>query len=461
MASTAVRVEGSDLLVGGPGSRHRNQVVPAGPGRSRRVRLNVSNTPGRLRLLLAVLVLLSLAWGALAAFAVQQYASAASGVVDTREPLSLDALQIYQRLSDANDAAATAFLTGGLEPLTVRQRYLADISAAESGLEDATARGGAGNGVTSTDLRTLAIDLPVYTGEIETARADNRLGLPLGAAYLREASALMRAALLPAAQRLDDAENSSQGTTSAQATGLPLIAVTLAVGLGLGGVLYLASRWLRRRTNRVLNPGLVVAGVVVVVSLAWLAVVYSGSRGDLLAAQARGSTPVAALARVDIAAQQAHADESLTLIDNSGDDVYQQDYLTEERALGPGPGTLLTAAAAAAAGSPAAAAVTAMVGDAQSWEAGHARVRALDDSGKHAAAVESALGTGSADAGASFARLSGDLTMAMAKGQAAFDSPARAGADAYTGLEAGVVVAALVMAAGCAWGLSRRIAEYR
>ena len=105
--------------------------------------------------------------------------------------------------------------------------------------------------------------------------------------------------------------------------------------------------------------------------------------------------------------------------------------------------------------------MTAAAGDAQAWQAGHARVRALDDSGKHAAAVELALGSGPADAGASFARLSGDLARAMADAQAAFDSPARAGADAYAGLEAGVVVAALVMAAGCAWGLSRRIAEYR
>jgi hypothetical protein len=450
MSSTAVRVEGPGILVGGPGGRRRGR---------RRVR--VSTTPGRLRLLLAVLVLLSLAWGALAAFTVQQYASAASGVVATREPLSLDALRIYQRLSDANDAAATAFLTGGLEPATVRQRYLADIGAAESGLEDATAGGGAGNGVTSTDLRTLAIDLPVYTGEIETARADNRLGLPLGAAYLREASALMRAALLPAAQRLYDTENSSLGTTSAQATGLPLIAVTLAVGLGLGGVLCLASRWLRRRTNRVLNAGLVIAGVVVVVSLAWLTIAYSGGRSDLVAAQARGSTPVAALAQVDIAAQQAHADESLTLIDNSGDDVYQQDYLNQERALGPGPGTLLTTAATAAVGSAAAPAVTSVVIDAKKWYLDHASLRALDDSGKHAAAVQSALGSGAGDAGSWFTLLSADLNTAMAESQAAFDSPARAGADAYTGLEAGVIVAGLVIAASCAWGLRRRLAEYR
>src|SRR5208282_3998476 len=99
----------------------------------------------------------------------------------------------------------------------------------------------------------------------------------------------------PAAQRLYDTENSSLGTMSAQATGLPLIAVTLAVGLGLGIVLYRASRWLARRTNRVLNAGLVAAGAIVVISVAALAIAYSGGRSDLLAAQARGSTPVAAL----------------------------------------------------------------------------------------------------------------------------------------------------------------------
>ena len=55
-----------------------------------------------------------------------------------------------------------------------------------------------------------------------------------------------------------------------------------------------------------------------------------------------------------IAAQEAHADESLTLIDNTGDDGYQADYLTQEQVLGPGPGTLLTAASTAATGTPAA-----------------------------------------------------------------------------------------------------------
>lgn len=64
------------------------------PDAARRFRMDLSTTPGRLRLLLVVLVLLSLAWGALAAFTVNQYASAASAEVAVREPLSLDGQQI-------------------------------------------------------------------------------------------------------------------------------------------------------------------------------------------------------------------------------------------------------------------------------------------------------------------------------------------------------------------------------
>ena len=438
----------------------KRQEVPDVPAGRRRFRLDLRTTPARLRLLLAVLVLLSVAWGALAAFAANTYASAASGVVTTREPLSFGALQIYSRLSDANDAATTAFLTGGLEPAAVRQRYLADISAAETGLEGVTARGGAGQGSTATDLRALAVDIPVYSGEIETARADNRLGLPLGAAYLREASALMHGTLLPAAQGLYDTENASLGVTSARATGLPLIAVTVVIGLCIGYCLYQVSRWLSRRTNRVFNYGLLAAGLAIVVSLAWLAFAYANARSNLLTAQARGSTPVGALARVDIAAQQAHADESLTLIDNGGDDSYQSDYVSLQRALGPGQETLLTAAQAAAAGSRAAPAVAAMVGDAQGWYKAHAAVRTLDDAGNHAGAVRSALGTGPGDAATWFGRLSANLTAGMAADQAAFGSSARSGSSAFADLEPGVIVAALVMAAACAWGLSRRLREY-
>ena len=429
----------------------------------RRRRVDLSTTPARLRLLLFVLVLLSLAWGGFAAFTASEYSSAASGVVNVRGPLSVTAEQIYARLSDADDAATTAFLAGGLEPPAVRQRYLADINAASTAIESATAQSGSGTGPTSADLRTLAGELPVYTGEIETARADNRLALPLGAAYLREASGLMRGTLLPAAQDLYTAENTSLTATSDRATSVPLIGVTIAVGVAIGCVLCWASLWLARRTNRALNAGLVAAGLVGAVSLGWLAAGYAVAHDDLGTAQGQGSAPVAALARVDIAALQAHADESLTLIDDSGDDSYQLDYLREQKALGPGPGTLLTAAATAAEDSPAAPEVTRVISDAQLWYKYHLAVRTLDDTGTsgHDAAVQSVLSAVASGSGGQFGVLTTDLAAATANDQAAFDVHARAAASAFAPLEGEVIVTALIMAAGCAWGLSRRLAEYR
>ncbi len=459
MVSTAAR--GGARPPGLGGGRHGRSVPPRTLANRRRLLPDPSTTPGRLRLLLGVLVLLSLAWGALAAFTVHQYASAASAVVGVREPLSLNARQIYRNLSDANDTAATAFLSGGLEPATARQRYLADIRAAATEIEAATAQGGAALGAVSADLATLAAQLPVYTGEVETARADNRLGLPLGAAYLREASDLMRATLLPAASRMYTTENASLHARSAQATGLPLVAVTLGAGLRAGYVLYRSSRWLSRVTRRVFNRGLLIAAAAVAISLLWLAGAYTIGRGDLLTAQSRGSAPMEALAQADIAALQAHSYESLTLIDSSGDDSYQRDYLRQQRALGPGPGTLLTAAQAAAAGSAGSGTVATAIGYARAWYKAHAAVRALDDSGNHPAAVRSVLGSGPGDAGAQFGALSAELAAGITADQAAFDSSARAGRAAFTALEPGVIAAALVMAVGCAWGLNRRLAEYR
>jgi hypothetical protein len=72
--------------------------------------------------------------------------------------------------------------------------------------------------------------------------------------------------------------------------------------------------------------------------------------------------------------------------------------------------------------------------------------------------VQSAL---NGDAATSFARLSTTLSQGINDHQAVFAASARSGRDAFTGLAAGMIVASLVMAGGCAWGLSRRLAEYR
>jgi hypothetical protein len=434
-----------------------------------RSRLDTATTPARLRLLLVVLVLLSLAWGVLAALTANQHAAAAADVVAVSEPLSLDAEQIYQSLSDADATAASAFLAGGLEPAAARQRYHADITQAAIRIEAASALVGssaartqlpshlakqasAAGSAVGDDLATLSAQLPVYTDEVGTARADNRLGLPLGAAYLREASALLRGTLLPAASDIYTRESGLLTSASAQATGLPLVVVAVVIALGIGYVLYRSSRWLARHTHRVVNYGLLLAALAGAVSLVWLASAFAVGRADLLYAQQHGSAPAGAFARADVAALQAHADESLTLIDNSGDDSYQQDFLAQQKLLGPGPGTLLAAVQATAGNGQSVAA------EAEAWYRAHAALRALGKGGNHAAAVRSAL-TG--DAATTFARLSATLSGGIDAHQAVFASRARGGRNAFTGLAFGMIVASLVMVAGCTWGLNRRLAEYR
>jgi len=432
-----------------------------------RSRLEGATTPLRLGLLLALLVLFSLLWGVLAALTANQHASAAADVVAVSEPLSLDAEQIYTSLSDADATAANAFLAGGLEPAAARQRYDADITEAAIRIEAASAligstaartqvpghlaaQAAAADAAVGDDLAILSGQLPVYTDEVGTARANNRIGYPLGAAYLREASGLLRGTLLPAANDIYTRESGLLTSASAEATGLPLMVVTIVVGLGIGYAFYRSSRWLTRHTHRVVNYGLLVAGLVGLISLVWLAAAFAVGRGDLLHAQQQGSAPVQAYARAEVAALRAHADESLTLIDNRGDDTYQADYLAQKKLLGPGPGTLL-AAVQAAGGSGAAA-------DAQAWYTAHAALRRQDNSGQHPAAVQSAQ---NGDAAAKFGQLSTALSEGINAHQAVFASSARSGRDAFTGLTAGMIVASLVMVAGCAWGLSRRLAEYR
>jgi hypothetical protein len=418
-------------------------------------RIDTATTPGRLRVLLALLVLLSVAWGALAAFTAYQHASAASDVVSVSEPLSLDAEQVYQYLSDADATAASAFLAGGLEPANARQRYDTDIAQAGTRIEAASAMVGVsaartqvpthpstqGTTATGDDLATLSAGLPVYAGEVATAQADNRLGMPLGAAYLREASNNLRGQLLSAASDIYANENGLLTNASAQATGLPLLIVTILGGIAVCYLLIRSSRWLASRTNRVINLGLVAATAAAMISVLWLATAYTVGRTELLHAQQHGSSLVETFARADVAALRAHADESLTLIDNTGDDSYQTDFRTQQKQL-----TALLAADPQA------------QNDATTWFKAHAALRALDNSGNHSGAVTSAR-TGAA--ATAFGKLSADLTNGIAADQAVFDSSAHSGRDAFTGLAIGMIVAAAIMVAGCVTGLNRRLAEYR
>jgi len=427
----------------------------AAPRVRRRLRLpRASTTPGQLWLVRAGLVALCLAWGALATLMVIQHASAAHDVAATDESLSLDAQQIYQSLADADVTVSTAYLYGRTGPYADRVRYQHDIAVAAADLKVATAA--SGNSSIGASLGTLSAVLPVYTGYVEDGQIYNSLGLPAGGSFIQVASEEMHVTMLPAARSVYAQENARLMTAGAQATGLPLAVITLVAGLAVCVLLFRVQRWLSRRTHRTVNVGLFLASAVAVAALVWLVVALAGSRSDLLQATQHGSGPAQTLAQADITALQARGDQTLNLISRTGDANFQQDFHAAQSELSTELGSAGAQSAAGGAGPIAAARHTATA-----WFAVNQRAQQFDTAADYGAETQLEIGSGPGSAGTLFGQLEADLEAAIKADQAVFASNAAAGSDAFSGLEAGIIAAALVMAASCGWGLTRRLAEYR
>jgi hypothetical protein len=415
-----------------------------------------------MRLLLIGLLAASVAFGAVGTWTVIQHASAARDVVSTSEPLSLAAQRMYQDLSDADVTVTTAFLGGPSVPLAARQRYAADVNRAAADLtrlENASTT--AGNPRLVRSLAEVAAGLPIYTGFVSQAQTEFLLGYRLTAgSFMQVASEQMHLTLLPAARASYAQENAALAAASARATGLPWIVVVLVLAIVIGFVLYRAQRWLSRRTHRVFNLGLLAATVALAASVLWLIAAFVVARADLQRAVGHGSVPAEALAQAAIDTQQARGYEVLNLISRSGDATFVKDFQAVRAKLGPGPGTLLTAAITSGSGDGARWA-TAAARDVRRWYTVIGQGYALDEKARYTDETALVIGPAAAGSTAGFAKVESDLSHAITADHAVFQASATAGRDAFTGLDIAIIVAAALMAAGCALGLSRRIAEYR
>jgi len=435
--------------------------VRAAPRRRRPGQLAAATTPTLLRILMIVLLLASLAWGAVGAWAVSQHASAARDVVSTSEPLSLSAQQMYRSLSDADVTAATAFLNGPSIP--ARQQFDAYLAQAGTDLTRLTAAAtAASNPQLLSSLNAVSTGLPAYEGDVKQAQTWYTLGHRLtGGSFMQVATEEMHLTLLPAARAIYAQENAGLTTASAQATGLPWIVVVLVLALAIGLVLFRAQRWLWRHTHRRVNYGLLGASLVLVVGVLWLVVAFAVARSDLEQGVGHGSTPAETLARAAIDAQQIRGDELINLISRSGDATFVQDFTSVRGQLGPGAGTLLTSAAATSPGGAGAQWTAAASRDVQAWYRVNEQAYALDGAAQYAQETPLVIGTGPGTSTAGFNKVEADLSRAIAADQVIFQGSATSGENAFTGLEAGIIVIAVLMALGCAWGLNIRLAEYR
>ncbi|NBM16328.1 hypothetical protein GUY61_11885 [Streptomyces sp. GC420] len=437
-----------------------------------RARAAATTEPGRLRIIGAVLAALVIAFGAVTAWEMSERTSAADSIVDRSQPLSRDAADIYRSLADANTTAASGFLAGGEEKRSVRLRYEKDIAEASRKLAKAAA-GSSGSVSSTEEITRLNERLAVYTGLIETARANNRQGLPLGGAYLRHANDMMQNELLESADRLYRAETARLDRDYDEAKGWPYFAT--ATGLLALGFLAWAQRRNYLRTNRVFNHGLVAATAACGVVLLWLVAGHSVARAQLTDSYEHGARSLQVLNKARIASLQARGDENLTLVARGAVtetvggrtmDAYEVGYQAKMETLvgtdpgKPAPGSLLGEAAELAddpaGGNP----VQAAAKSVSRWDDKHREARAADDGGNYDGALADVIGERDST-GNWFDKVDDSLAQALGHEQSEFRQAANDGRGALTGLPLGAAVLAVLGAAGAILGIGRRLSEYR
>ncbi|MFE7461437.1 hypothetical protein ACPEIF_06450 [Streptomyces sp. NPDC012600] len=466
----------TQLPQGGPQTQRAPERAPAPTGppapslpaqhrsawaeQSRRLRAAATTEPGRLQIIGAVLALLVVAFGAVTALEISHRASAADDVVGRSQPLSADAANIYRSLADADTMAASGFLAGAQEPKAVQEQYRKDIQEAARLLVKASANTDSSTS-SGQEITTLNELLPVYTGLIERARANNRQGLPLGGAYLRYANQKMSNELLPAAERLYAAETGRLDRDAADARRWPYL--SLGAGLVVLGALVWMQRRNYRRTNRVFNHGLLVATAAASVVLLWLAVGHTVARAELRSAMVHGQESLDVLNNARINSLKARANENLTLVargavltaDGSADQ-YETDYTTGMKALG----AQLKKAERLADNDSGRAPVAEAARSVTEWQDRHRKARATDDQGDYDGALKQIIGAEDST-GQSFQQVDTALRKALAHEQGEFTAAAEDGRGALRGLPAGAAALAVLGAVAAILGVNRRLSEYR
>ena len=443
-----------------PPARSDPAPVPEPAGKVGELRELAKTTPGVLIVFTVALVLVSVLAGLFTALSVQSRAQALDDLAARSGPLSIAAQDLYRSLSDADATANSAFLSGGLERADVRARYEADIAQAESALATAVAAREPGDlADPDSALAVLSRELSVYTGLVETARANNRQGLPVGSAYQREASNLMRGELLPAAKRLYTDETAVLRADQDRATGLPVFEILF--GAATLVLLFFAQRYVRRRTRRRLNVGLVVATGAAVASLAWVLVATIGVLANVNAGKEHGSEQTDVLAQARITALAARGDETLTLVARGSGKEFEDSYQKVAGELGRDGGGLLGRAADLATDDSVRNNIDAAIDAQREWDDVHAQIRDLDDDGDYLRAVSLAIDPGDTGAAPRFDAVDDSLRKAIATTETRFEDEVAQASNALTGTVIGVIVLALLTAAGAATGIWQRLKEYR
>jgi hypothetical protein len=363
-----------------------------------------------------------------------------NSVLDRSEPLAYSAQNLYAALSAADAAAASAFLSGGIETDPMRERYKRALAEAASALTDVTA--GTTAAETRTTLADMSAKLAAYTGLVESARANNRQDFVIGSAYLREASSLMQGSLLPAAEKIYSGDlatlNDDQRIVGTVPTvGLALLGVVLAA-IVVGSVILVG------RTNRQFNVGLVIAAAAALLVIGWIVAATRLAADNIEDSKTEGTARFEQLAKARILAQKARTDETLELIARSDITDREKSFTAHMDEL----------TALLGAGPPAGANAVAK------WTASHRKQVDAYELGDYTAAVAQAIGPDRDASAAQFTAVEASLRSEIEQTRATLRDRVSAAGATLAWSPTGTLVLMVVAAVAAVVGLWPRLKEF-
>ena len=394
-------------------------------------------TPGRMRLFGMLGVLAAIVLGAVSANALLSSQAAVERAANNTAQV-VRAQSIHVDLLRADAVATNAFLIGGLETPESRARYQDAMSRAASSVAEAAAAQPA-DGIA---LGALAQQVQTYAALVEQARTNNRLGLPVGAQYLTQASAGLRADAIPIISAVVAANEERARDEFDRSNSSWQLAIGLVALIGLVTI----AVWLAKRTHRYLNGRLTGAIALLLVALVFtlVQVVGVGSATRAVADGSFGQTVT--LAEATTSANDARANESLTLIRRGSGQANEKSWKTDDTAVR----TALSEVDD-----------TSLTSTWSDYTAVHVQVRDLDDNGQWDKAV--AMSTDPSAEGSDGTFTTFDTAVTQAR-----DAAGKAAVERLDGLAGTAPVSALAVALVAllaAWlvvqGIAQRIEEYR
>ena len=289
----------------------------AGPLRlGRRSKAFARTTPGKIIVVMVLLTASLLAAGLSMSQSMAGRNQALDTVREATEPMSAAAHLLSTSLLHADTIAAGGFVQPGPLSEEDTRAYAAAIDTA------VTAAGEIYKGAVEADspssariealVSDIQRDLPVYAALNERARVNQRMGNPVGVAYMSEASGIMRSRMLVAASEvnaLTRADVAAEMRRLSQPQWIPLSGLLAALAS-----LLLAQWWLWRVFRRRLNRGFLAATLAIVVSLCWVGVSNYQSWRNGSVGYERAAQPWEELTAARIDALETRTDETFALL---------------------------------------------------------------------------------------------------------------------------------------------------